>query len=150
DALSAAHSKGIVHRDLKPANLFVSSSGALKVLDFGIARLREISAVSSMGTNAGSILGTPAFMAPEQARGRPDLIDHQSDLWAVGATLFTLLSGRLVHEAQTVNEQLALAITARARSLATVAPELPAALVAVVDRALSYEKSERWPDAASM
>jgi serine/threonine-protein kinase len=149
DVLVAAHDKGIVHRDLKPDNLFLTTSGELKVLDFGIARLQELSA-SSGGTRIGSILGTPTFMAPEQARARWDEVDGRTDIFAVGATLYTLLSGRFVHEAGTVNEELGLAMTARAGSLAAVAPGLPAPVVAFVDRALAFEKAARWPDARAM
>ncbi len=158
DVLAAAHEKGIVHRDLKPENLFFTHEGVLKVLDFGIARLRD----GSMGggsegasggakaTRAGSVMGTPAFMAPEQARARWELVDGQTDLWAVGATMFTLLAGRFVREADTVNEELALAITAHAPPLATVLPEALEPIAAVVDKALAYDKALRFPDARSM
>lgn len=149
DVLAAAHDKGIVHRDLKPENLFLTRDGVLKVLDFGIARIREGTG-SAPGTRAGSVMGTPAFMAPEQARARWDLVDGRTDLWAVGATMFALLSGRLVHEGGTSNEDLALAITTRAPSLATVAPHAPAGVVGLVDRALAPERSERWQSARDM
>ena len=150
DVLTAAHAKGIVHRDLKPENLFLTDDGRLKVLDFGIARFRELSAGSGAGTQAGSLLGTPAFMAPEQARGRTELVDGRTDLWAVGATMFTLITGRSVHEAETVQEQLIYAATTPAPSLATLAPSLPPRLVKLVDRAMAFDKAERWPDARSM
>ena len=104
DVLAAAHAKGIVHRDLKPDNLFLNRDGQVKVLDFGIARLHELRD-EVVKTQAGSLLGTPAFMAPEQARARWDLVDARTDLWAVGATLFTLLTGRFVHEADTVTRR---------------------------------------------
>lgn len=150
DVLVAAHEKGIVHRDLKPENLFLCKGGALKVLDFGIARLRELSQADSMATQAGSMLGTPVFMAPEQARGRWSEVDARTDLWAVGATMFTLATGRFVHEAETLNEVLGLAMTQRARSLVSVDPSLPAALVTIVDKALEYEASARWSGASEM
>lgn len=150
DVLAAAHEKGVVHRDLKPENLFLTRGGELRVLDFGIARLREVSSESSTQTRAGSLLGTPAFMAPEQARGRWEEVDSRTDIWAVGATLFTLIAGRFVHEADTVQEQLIRAATVSAPSLATLAPEVSPAIVAIIDRALAFDKNQRWPDARSM
>jgi serine/threonine-protein kinase len=150
DVLAAAHDKGVVHRDLKPENLFLTRNGELRVLDFGIARLREVSSETSTQTRAGSLLGTPAFMAPEQARGRWEEVDARTDIWAVGATLFTLIAGRFVHESDTVQEQLIRAATVAAPSLATLAPEVSPALVAIIDRALAFDKTERWPDARSM
>jgi eukaryotic-like serine/threonine-protein kinase len=150
EVLSAAHEKGVVHRDLKPENLFLTVDGRLKVLDFGIARLREVSSSSGSTTRVGSLLGTPAFMAPEQARGRWDEVDGATDLWAVGATLFTLLTGRLVHEAETLQEQLVLAATTKAPSISRRFPELAPALVEVIDRALAFDKQARWPNAREM
>lgn len=149
DVLASAHARGIVHRDLKPENLFITIDGRLKVLDFGIARLREVSAPEST-TKAGSLLGTPAFMAPEQARGRWDDVDHRTDLWAVGATLYSLLSGHFVHEAGTVNEQLIAAATVPAKSIAEWVPDLPADVVHLIDRALAFDKADRWESATAM
>ncbi len=150
DLLVAAHSKKIIHRDLKPDNLMLTTEGRLKVLDFGIARLREMSGQDGRGTAAGSFMGTPAFMAPEQARGRWSEVDVQSDLWAVGATMFALLTGHNVHEAETVNDQLVLAATTPAPSIAKHRPDLPDAVVKLVDRALAFKKEDRWPDAKAM
>jgi eukaryotic-like serine/threonine-protein kinase len=148
--LELAHALGIVHRDIKPENLFVTKSGALKVLDFGIARLREQAAPVGSDTSEMAIMGTPAYMAPEQAKGRWSHVDGRSDLWSVGATMFRLLSGQHVHEAETRNEQLGLAMTAPARSLALVAPALDPGLIALVDRALEYEMKDRWESAREM
>lgn len=149
EVLSAAHACGVVHRDIKPSNLFVESNGRLRVLDFGIARFEHVPG-ATVDTQAGAMLGTAAFMPQEQARGRWDEVDERSDVWAAGATLFTLLSGEFVHACDTANEQLGRAMTMPARSLASVAPELPEALVAVIDRALRFDPRERWPDAHSM
>jgi eukaryotic-like serine/threonine-protein kinase len=150
EVLTAAHEKGIVHRDLKPENLFLTSEGRLKVLDFGIARLRELSVQSATATQAGSVLGTPAFMAPEQALGRWNEVDGRTDIWAVGATAFTLLSGQHVHEAQTLQEQLVLSATRPARSVREVAPNVPEELARVVDQALGFSRVERFADARAM
>ena len=125
DVLVAAHAKGVVHRDIKPENLFLLRSGGLKVLDFGIARVLE-GARSRTETRAGTVMGTPAFMAPEQALAKWDEVDGRTDLWAVAATMFTLLSGQHVHEGANGNEQFVKSATQPARSIATCVKGLPA------------------------
>ena len=150
DVLVAAHSKGVIHRDLKPENVFLTRDGRVKVLDFGIARLRELSPTASTATRGGASMGTPQYMPHEQARGRWDEVDGRSDLWAVGATMFELLSGRRVHDGGTVNEVLLAAMMNRAPPVASVAPSVAPAVGYVVDKALRFERERRWPDAASM
>jgi len=150
DVLAAAHDKGILHRDIKPDNVFITTSNEVKLLDFGIARVRENREDVAESTITGTFLGTPAFAAPEQARARWELVDARTDLWAVGATMFTLLTGKYVHEAETPNEQLLAAMTQPAPSLASLRPDLPSAIVEVVDRALAFEREERWPSASEM
>jgi serine/threonine-protein kinase len=149
DVLVAAHARGVVHRDLKPDNLFLTCSGSLKVLDFGIARLRELTTAST-ATHNGGTMGTPAFMAPEQARGLWEEVDAQSDLFAVGATMFTLLSGRNVHEGRTPNELILSAMTVPPRPLAWSVPGVAPVVAQVVDAALAFEKGKRWPSAERM
>jgi serine/threonine-protein kinase len=149
EVLVAAHDAGIIHRDLKPENLFLTRAGELKILDFGIARLRELSTRSG-ATGSQSSLGTPAFMPPEQARGRWQEVDARSDLWAVGATMFTLITGRQVHEASTVNEQLLAAMTEPAPTLTSVLSAAPPAVAALIDKALAFKTEDRWQDARSM
>jgi serine/threonine-protein kinase len=149
DILVAAHARGIVHRDLKPENIFLTRAGQLKVLDFGIARLRE-STSASTATRSGASMGTPHYMPPEQARGRWDEVDGRSDLWAVGATMFELLSGRMVHDGQTANEVLLAAMTNHAQPLGSVAPTIATAVCYVVDKALRFERERRWLDAGRM
>ncbi len=148
-ALAAAHAKKVVHRDVKPENIFVTTSGEVKVLDFGIGRFFETNDPTT-ATRSGNAVGTPAFMAPEQALGRLRSMDGRTDLWALGATMFTLLSGRYVHEAESGTEVAIMAATRPARRLSAVAPEIPAALAEVVDRALEFEREARWGDAEEM
>ncbi|MBN2191260.1 MAG: protein kinase [Polyangiaceae bacterium] len=149
DVLEAAHAAGAVHRDLKPQNLFLVEGDRLKVLDFGIARLREPDR-QVPPTLTGSLLGTLPFMAPEQARAQWRRVDARTDLWAVGAIMFTLLTGRHVHEAGTEAEALAAAMTRPAPPLTSLRPDLPDAVAQLVDRALSFDPEGRFPCAASM
>ena len=151
DILIAAHVVGVIHRDIKPDNLFLTREGALKVLDFGIAQLMHSGTPGSPAlTRAGLVLGTPAFLPPEQALGRTQEIDARTDIWAVGATMFWLLSERYVHEAATVEELLVFSGSQAARPLRSVAPQTPAALAAVIDRALAFDKNDRWSSALEM
>jgi serine/threonine-protein kinase len=145
DALSAVHATGIVHRDLKPPNIFVLEGGGVKLLDFGFAKLRGYTADAAQ-----NVVGTPSFMSPEAALGLTKKVDAQSDVWSLGATLFQGLSGQSVHNEKHVEAMMLASASARPRSLAEAAPELPSKIVAVVDRALSYRKADRWPDIASM
>jgi serine/threonine-protein kinase len=145
DVLAEAHAVAVVHRDIKPANLFLTALGELKVLDFGVARLLDAASI----TGTGELWGTAAFMPPEQAMGERS-VDHRSDLWAVGAVMFRCITGRDVHPAQSDAEQLVRAATAPAKPLATVAPDVPSAVSAVVDKALAFEREARWESARQM
>jgi serine/threonine protein kinase len=148
DVLASAHGHGVVHRDVKPANLFLTRQGELKLLDFGVARVRD--AATSQATMTGSVMGTAGFMAPEQALGKMDDVDALTDVWAVGATVFNLASGRCVHEGDNAQETVVLSATRPAPSLETVVPDAPPAVVQVVDRALAFDKARRWPSALAM
>jgi serine/threonine-protein kinase len=152
DVLEVAHAKGVVHRDIKPSNiLLVARDGAVKVLDFGIASLSEMSTRSmlSLPSSLGSP-GTPSFMAPEQARGASNRIDCRTDLWALGATMFTLLTGRLVHEEQSAEATLVAAATVPCRLIGSLRGDLPMCVTDLVDRALSFEQEKRFEHAAEM
>ena len=149
EVLELAHDKQIVHRDIKPSNVFLTKDGDVKVLDFGIARILDQHG-SATATKTGQMIGTPAFMPPEQALSKPKEIDKQTDLWAVGATMFTLLSGELVHVAESSSEHLVKAATLHARSVARVLPGVPANVETLVGRALRFEKKERWTSATEM
>jgi serine/threonine protein kinase len=150
DTLAVAHAIGIVHRDLKPDNVFITDAGEVKLLDFGIARIREEQAIAEQATATGTMLGTPAFMPPEQAMGRWDEVDGRTDLYAVGATAWLLLTGRLVHEANSITELLVSVATKKAASIRTLAPTLPAHVIAAIDRSLAFDRKDRWPDARAM
>ena len=149
EVLELAHEKNIVHRDIKPSNLFLTKDGVLKVLDFGIARMLDEHGAAT-ATKTGQMIGTPAFMPPEQALSKPKEIDKQTDIWAVGATMFTLLSGELVHIAESSSEHLVKAATLHARSVARVLPGVPSNVETLVGRALRFEKKDRWASATDM
>ncbi|MCW8138397.1 MAG: serine/threonine protein kinase [Planctomycetota bacterium] len=143
--LAHCHAQGVIHRDLKPSNILVTADGGVKLLDFGLAKLRGYTADAAQ-----DVFGTPSFMPPEQALGLTKKVDAQSDVWSLGATLFHALSGQPVHVAKGIDAMLLTAKSARPRSLADAAPELGSKIVAVIDRALSYHKAERWPDMRAM
>jgi serine/threonine-protein kinase len=149
EALDAAHEKGIVHRDLKPANIKVTPHGIIKVLDFGLAKAIDqpsggsdptMSPTLTLGaTQLGAILGTAAYMSPEQARGQP--VDKRSDIWAFGAVLYEMLTGRRLFEGETVSDTLA--------SVLKLEPSLelvPAEVRTVVARCLRKDPRKRWRD----
>ena len=148
DILVAAHAIGLVHRDIKPGNLFLTSNGQLKILDFGIARLSET--FSEGVTQTGMLMGTPAYMPPEQARGRWDEVDARSDLWAVGVTLSSLMTGKRPRTADTPAEELLAAMMQPMPSLALLLPEAPPQVIALIDRAYAFERRDRWQSALEM
>jgi len=152
DALDHAHQRGVIHRDLKPANVFLcappaSAPSALhaKLLDFGVAR--RSSAAST--TPTGALVGTPAYMSPEQVRGDRD-IDPRADLWSLGVTLFEALSQRLPFEADTTLAILFRIAFDPAPRLASLRPDLPPALCAIIHRCLARDRDARFPSAASL
>jgi hypothetical protein len=120
----------------------------VKVLDFGVAQLRD--ATSTEHTRAGTALGTPSFMSPEQARGLGDKLDGRADLFSVGAILYALLSGTRLHAGRNNDEALILAATQPAPSVARVAPDLPVEVIALIDKALAWDRRQRFADAAEM
>jgi len=149
DVLDAFHKRGVVHRDIKPGNLFVTHLGVVKVLDFGLARLRDGSGTGK-ATGAGTVLGTASYIPPEQAQGKPDQIDARSDVFAVGAVLYQLLSGSVVHEGRSSLDRLFSAMRTPPKPIAQASSRVPAEIAAVVDKALSFEREARYPTARAM
>lgn len=146
DVLGAAHSAGIVHRDVKPSNIFITRSGSVRLLDFGIARDEHESDDRERGTT----VGTLRFMAPEQARGHSSQVGPRTDLWAVGATLFRLVSGRHVHHDRSGSDLLITVATTPAPSLRSIRPGASLAVASLVDRALAFDPARRFRSASEM
>jgi serine/threonine-protein kinase len=141
DALAHAHRGGVVHRDLKPANLMITDSGCVKVMDFGIARVLG----SEHFTHGGYMMGTPAYMAPEQVLGRE--IDGRADLYSVGVVLYRLLSGRLPFNADTAISMVQMQISEPPTPIVTFKPDLPSWCTTIMDRALAKSPSDRFQSA---
>ena len=155
-ALVAAHRAGVVHRDIKPDNIFLLAEAAVpdtvKVLDFGIAKLTDAATVGPAQqklTSTNAMLGTPAFMAPEQARGLTD-VDARADIYAIGATMYQALTGRLPFEAASVPALLFKIVEKDPEPLRDLRPDLPADFVALVERAMAKERDTRFSTADEM
>ena len=151
DALAAAHKQGIVHRDLKPGNVVVTKTGA-KVLDFGLAKLRDEGIADATRTTAltsqGTMLGTVQYMAPEQLEGKP--VDHRADLFAFGALLHEMLTGKRAFEGQSHASVIASILKEDPRPVSQFAPATPAALDRVVKSCLAKDPDERWQSAGDL
>lgn len=151
DAIAAAHAAGVVHRDIKPENVFLAREGTAivpRVLDFGIARIATPGSSSGRLTTVGAVFGTPCYMSPEQARGERD-IDHRCDVWALGAVLHELVTGKVPFGGD--DAQNNYAVISAVQSEAYRRPKnVPAAIADVIERALRKDRSKRWQSVAEM
>jgi serine/threonine-protein kinase len=153
--LAKAHEAGVVHRDVKPANLFLARTGegavTVKLLDFGIAKVRPEGGYTGGLTATGDVLGSPLYMSPEQMRGSRD-VDGRADLWSLGSVLYCALTGRAPY--QHVEDALDLALAFSSGDapppVRALAPSAPPEAEAIVTRALALDPALRWPTAAAM
>lgn len=154
--LVMTHEAGIIHRDLKPDNIFLVDTGAplpsIKILDFGISRILD-SNVSGGGmiklTQTGFLVGTPAYMSPEHARGKTD-VDHRADIYALGVILYECLTGRLPHEGENYNAILTQIITEDPTPPRILRPDIPPQLEALILRTLDRDRDSRYQSAFEM
>jgi len=144
DALNYAHAQNVVHRDIKPANIMYDSvSGDLKITDFGIARLIDVSR-----TRTGIVLGTPSFMAPEQLEGRN--VNGHTDLFALGVSLYELLTGRLPFRGASMTKLMFVIANEPHQPITAVRPDLPEQLDALIDTALAKNPANRFRSGGEM
>ncbi len=153
DAVGHAHQRGVIHRDLKPSNMMVDEAGRVKVLDFGVARTLEADTLlATMHTGAGALVGTLAYMSPEQLEGDPSAIDTRSDIYSIGAIAYELLSGAPAHDlsARSVPDAILAVREGVPAPLSQAAPPIDRDLATVVMKALSPDPALRYPATSAL
>ena len=152
EAISEAHSLGIVHRDLKPKNLFLTSKlggrSIVKVLDFGISKQLGVTEDMSL-TSTSHVIGSPNYMSPEQLRASKD-VDHRTDIWALGAILFELLTAKVPFPADTVTQLTAMVIANEPQAIEKLRPDVPEEVAAIVRKCLEKKRDDRFPSVAEL
>jgi serine/threonine protein kinase len=144
NGLSEAHAHGIIHRDIKPANIMVTARGDVKILDFGLAKLTGQTTV----TKGGSRPGTAAYMSPEQVRG--EKVDHRTDIWSLGVVLYEMLTGHQPFESEYEQATMYRIMSGEPKLKEELRPEVPAKIVAVLQRALKKDKEKRFQTPSEM
>jgi eukaryotic-like serine/threonine-protein kinase len=147
-ALAEAHARGVIHRDLKPENIMRTRDGRLKILDFGLARLEAASTAGALVTEPGLLIGTPAYMAPEQLTGGP--VDVRADVFAFGAVLYEYISGQHPFAAATPLATVARVLESDARPLDVQCPHVPGVVLDCVERCLQKAAEQRFRSAADI
>ena len=151
-ALAGAHASGIIHRDIKPANIVITRDGRAKVLDFGLAKLIERgpteATITGAATEPGLIMGTAAYMSPEQAEGR--LVDARSDIFSFGAVLYEMLAGRRPFSGSTHVGVITSILRDQPAPVRTTRPDAPADVDAIIQRALAKDPAARYQDASAL
>lgn len=160
NAIAFSHSRGVIHRDIKPANIMLGDFGEALVLDWGLARVKgsqEVARKSDLETNAaaditleGEVMGTPAYMPPEQAAGKLDQVDERSDVYSLGAVLFEIVCGEPPYRGKTAKQVLSSVLSEQPRRVTDLSPDAPPELAALVTRALLRDPGQRFQSAREL
>ena len=144
EGLNAAHQKGIIHRDMKSSNVMITESGIIKIMDFGLAKVRGVSNITRFGTT----LGTAAYMSPEQARG--ENVDHRSDIWSLGILSFETLTGKLPYSGEFEQAIIYSILNEEPKTVLSIRKDVPLKLDQIIMKMLSKQKEQRYQDISEL